>query len=123
ERVTTLRDSGFFGTEPIDLPGGSVRAIDLTAKLLFPIWKLEPGEADITVMKVVVEGTKAGKRTRVTYDLYDAFDPITGIHAMARTTGYAATAAVRMLYKGLFTERGVSPPEVVGLRRPCVEFL
>jgi saccharopine dehydrogenase-like NADP-dependent oxidoreductase len=123
EKMALLRESGFFGTEAIDVGGAKVRPIDLTAKLLFPMWKLEPGEADVTVLKVIVEGLKSGKRTRVTYDLFDTYDTATGVHSMARTTGYTATAAVRMLGRGLFTKKGVFPPELVGLERPCVEFL
>ena len=87
------------------------------------MWKLQPGEADVTVMRVIVEGTKLGKKTRWTYDLFDSYDHETGVHSMARTTGYTATAAVRLLARGLFTDKGVFPPELVGLRRPCVEFL
>lgn len=123
EKMAVLRETGFFGTDPIDVGGVKVRPLDLTAKLLFPMWKLEPGEADVTVLKVIVEGLKAGKRTRVTYDLFDSYDAATGIHSMARTTGYTATAAVRMLGRGLFQKKGVFPPELVGLERPCVEFL
>lgn len=123
EKMAVLRESGFFGTDPVDVAGAKVRPIDLTAKLLFPMWKLEPGEADVTVLKVIVEGLKAGKRTRLTYDLFDTYDASTGIHSMARTTGYTATAAVRMVGRGLFTKKGVYPPEFVGLERPCVEFL
>lgn len=125
EKMAVLRETGFFGTEPVDVgpDGARVRPIDLTAKLLFPMWKLQPGEADVTVMRVIVEGTKLGRKTRWTYDLFDSYDPATQVHSMARTTGYTATAAVRMLAKGLFTDKGVFPPELVGLRRPCVEFL
>ena len=123
EKMAVLRESGFFGSDPIDVGGVKVRPIDLTAKLLFPMWKLEPGEGDVTVLKVVVEGMKAGKPTRVTYDLFDTYDATTGIHSMARTTGYTATAAVRMLAKRLFQRKGVFPPELVGFERPCVEFL
>ena len=126
EKMALLRATGFFGTEPIEVggPGGpKVRPIDLTAKLLFPMWKLQPGEADVTVMRVIVEGTKAGRRTRWTFDLFDSYDAASGIHSMARTTGYTATAAIRLLAKGLFTDKGVFPPELVGLRRPCVDFL
>ena len=119
----SIRDSGFFSTDPIDVGGAKVRPLDVTAKLLFPMWKLEPGEADLTVLKVIVEGLKSGKRTRLTYDLFDRYDPTTGIHSMARTTGYTATSAVRMLAKGLFTKKGVFPPELVGLDRACVDFL
>jgi lysine 6-dehydrogenase len=123
EKMAVLRETGFFGTEPIDVGGASIRPIDLTAKLLFPMWKLEPGEVDVTVMRVIVEGKKAGKSTRVTYDLFDTYDQTTGVHSMARTTGYTATAAVRMLGKGLFAKKGVFPPELVGLEKACVEHL
>lgn len=123
EKMAVLRETGFFRTDPIDVGGVKVRPLDVTAKLLFPMWKLEPGEADITVLKVIVEGTKAGKRTRLTYDLVDAYDPTTGVHSMARTTGYTATAAVRMLARGLFTDKGVFSPELVGQKKPCVDFL
>jgi lysine 6-dehydrogenase len=123
EKMALLRATGFFGTEPIDVGGVKVRPLDVTAKLLFPMWKLQPGEADVTVMRVIVEGTKAGKRTRWTFDLFDTFVNESGVHSMARTTGYTATAAIRMLGKGMFTDKGVFPPELVGLRRPCVDFL
>jgi saccharopine dehydrogenase-like NADP-dependent oxidoreductase len=125
EKMAVLRESGFFGTEPIEVgsEGARIRPVDLTAKLLFPMWKLQPGEADVTVMRVIVEGTRLGKKTRWTYDLFDTYDAESQVHSMARTTGYTATAALRLLAKGLFTDKGVFPPELVGLRRPCVDFL
>jgi saccharopine dehydrogenase-like NADP-dependent oxidoreductase len=123
EKMAVLRETGFFSEEPIDVKGVKVVPRDLTAKLLFPMWKLPPGESDITVMKIIVEGTKAGKKTRVTYDLYDTYDAITGVHSMARTTGYTATAAVRLVAKGLWEQRGVFAPEMLGFKQACVEFL
>jgi saccharopine dehydrogenase-like NADP-dependent oxidoreductase len=123
EKMAVLRESGFFRTDPVDVGGAKVRPIDLTAKLLFPMWKLEPGEADVTVMRVVIEGTKDGKRKRYTYDLLDSYDSQTDVHSMARTTGYTATAAIRLLAQKRFEGAGVFPPELVGLRRPCVEFM
>jgi lysine 6-dehydrogenase len=123
EKMAVLRETGLFSSDPIDVNGVPIRPIDLTAKLLFPMWKMEPGEADVTVMKVIIEGTKAGKRCKVTYDLFDTYDPITNVHSMARTTGYTATAGVRMLAKGLFADKGVFAPELVGFHPKCVEFL
>lgn len=122
EKMAVLRETGFFGQDPIDVGGAKIRPIDLTAKLLFPMWKLEEGDVDVTVLRIVVEGTKAGARTRYTYDLFDALDPATGVHSMARTTGYTATAGVRLLAKGHFADHGVFPPELIGLRAPCVGF-
>lgn len=42
---------------------------------------------------------------------------------MARTTGYTASVAARMLAEGLYNEKGISPPELVGRCDECVEFM
>jgi len=123
EKMRMLRETGFFSQEPVMIGDIPVRPMDLTAKLLFPKWKLEEGETDFTVMKVVVEGMLNGKKTRFTWDLFDRYDPVTGIHSMARTTGYTATMAVRMLAKGLYSHKGVSAPEYLGKDPKIVSFL
>lgn len=122
EKMAVLRETGFFSDQPIEVGGVEVRPVDVTAKLLFPMWKLGPNEADVTVLRVIVEGTKAGKRTRYQYDMIDERDAA-GVTSMARTTGYTATAGVRMIMKGMFRERGVFAPEQLGPRRDCVDFL
>ena len=123
EKMAVLRETGFFSEEEIEVNGVRVSPRALTAKLLFPMWKLPPGEGDITVMKIIVEGKKAGRKTRVTYDLFDTYDAVNGVHSMARTTGYTATAAVRLVAKGMWDQRGVFAPEMLGFKRPCVDFL
>ena len=100
-----------------------VRPLDVTAQLLFPMWKLEPGEGDITVMQIRVEGRKNGQRLRHVYDLCDRFDHDTGVTSMARTTGYTATVALRMVAEGLYTHQGISPPEYLGRQHGCVDYL
>jgi saccharopine dehydrogenase-like NADP-dependent oxidoreductase len=97
--------------------------MDLTAKLLFPKWKLKEGEVDITVMQVMVEGKKDGEKVRYTWDLYDKYDPASRVHSMARTTGYSATVALRMIAEGLYTRKGISVPEFIGMQPECVDFL
>jgi saccharopine dehydrogenase-like NADP-dependent oxidoreductase len=42
---------------------------------------------------------------------------------MARTTGYTATVAARMLATGLYDQTGISPPEFVGRHQECVDFM
>ncbi len=123
EKIAVLRETGFFSQEPVEIHGVRVRPIDLTAKLLFPIWKLQPGEIDITVMQVVVEGEKGGEKVRHTFDLFDRFDVAGNVHSMARTTGYTATAAVRMLAGGLYQRQGIIAPEFIGEEPACVEFM
>jgi lysine 6-dehydrogenase len=123
ERIRLLRDSGFFGSERIAVGGTSVRPVDVAAALLFPLWQMHEGDEDLTVMRIVVEGEKGDVPVRVAYSLADRFDRTTGTSSMARTTGYTATMAVRLLAKGLFQEKGVIPPEVIGRDEACVEFL
>lgn len=123
EKMLVLRETGFFDTTPIEIDGKQVRPIDLTTKLLFPKWKLEPGDVDLTIMKVIVEGEAAGRPVRYTYDLFDRYDAASGIHSMARTTGYTATVMVRLLAAGLYATPGITPPEFVGRDEPCVRFL
>ncbi|MCX6094036.1 MAG: saccharopine dehydrogenase NADP-binding domain-containing protein [Candidatus Bipolaricaulota bacterium] len=123
ERIRLLRDSGFFGADPIDIHGASVRPVDVAAALLFPLWQMHDGDEDVTVMRIVVDGEKGGRPVRVAYALADRFDRTTGTSSMARTTGYTAAMAVRMLAKGLFREAGIIPPEFVGRNEDCVQFL
>lgn len=123
DKMKILRETGFFSQEPVEVNGRQVRPIDVTAKLLFPKWKLKEGEVDITIMKVIVEGKKEKKRVRYIYDLFDTYDPVTRVHSMARTTGYTATVALRMIANGLYTHKGVTVPEFLGKKPECVNFL
>ena len=117
--MRVFRESGFFDTAPLDVGDVSVRPIDLTAKLLFDQWRLQPGEEDFTVMQVIVEGVKAGKRVRYTYDLLDRYDRVTQTTSMARTTGYTATIIARQVLRGQFAQKGICPPEFVGRTPGC----
>ncbi len=121
-KIKFLQDCGFFSTDSVEVKGLSIRPIDLTTRLLFPMWELKD-EEDLTVMMVMVEGLKYGRKMRFTWELSDHFDKTSGIHSMARTTGYTATAAVRLISSGLYTRKGISPPEYIGFEPACVDFM
>lgn len=123
EKIAVLRETGFFSKEEIEIGGARVTPLEFTARILFPKWKLGEGEGDLTVMKVTVKGRKGARETTHTFDLLDRYDPTTRVISMARTTGYTATAAARMLHAGLYDTRGVSAPEFIGKDPRCVEFL
>lgn len=123
EKMRMLRETGFFRKEPVDLPGGRVSPLELTAKLLFHEWRLGEGEEDITVMRVTVEGEKEGRKVRHVFDLLDRYDAATGITSMARATGYTCTAGVRAVARGLYRRPGISPPEFLGREPGCYLFV
>jgi saccharopine dehydrogenase-like NADP-dependent oxidoreductase len=117
--MRVLRETGFFGKEPIDVRGVRVAPIDLTAALLFPMWRFEEGEADVTVLRIEIEGVTGESRRRFVWELVDRYDEATRTTSMARTTGYTATAAVRLLASGAWKRPGIVPPEHLGADARC----
>ena len=110
ERVGFLEECGLLGKDSVRCGGAEVIPIDLLTGVLGPRMGLGP-EGDILAMRVVVEGTKDGKRRRHVFELVDYFDPVKGETAMARTTGFSATCAARLIASGAIKERGVLFPE------------
>jgi len=121
ELMRVFRDTGFLNMTPIQVEGASVRTIDVTASLLSPLWKYKPGEADLTVMRLVISGVEDGKPATYTYDMVDEYDPATGALSMARTTGYTCTAVTRLVLDGGYSQKGICPPEFVGRVDGCWE--
>jgi len=121
EYLRVLRECGFFSYDPVDINGAQVRPIDITAKLLFPKWQLKPGEKDMTVMRITIEGNENGVNKRYTYDLYDEMQD--NVISMARTTGYTCCAAVNILAGEMYSESGVCPPEFLGKNEANFNFI
>jgi saccharopine dehydrogenase-like NADP-dependent oxidoreductase len=123
EYVRVLKESGFFNEEKIDVKGAMVSPLDFTSKILFSEWKLGETEEELTVMKVTVKGeNNNGEIEEVVYNLYDEYCRETETSSMARTTGYTATAAANLFLEGIFTEKGVFPPELVGKHEACFKY-
>jgi saccharopine dehydrogenase-like NADP-dependent oxidoreductase len=114
EYLRVLRAAGFFSYEPVEINGQRVRPVDVTARLLFPQWKLKPGESDLTIMRIEVEGTENGMPKTYTYHLLDRYDAATDTISMARTTGYTCTAVANLVLSGQFDRKGICPPEYIG---------
>lgn len=114
ELMRVMRETGFFSKEEIMVKGVLIRPLDVTAKLLFPKWKLGDEENEFTVMRVIVAGKENGVQKTYTYDLLDRYDAATKTSSMARTTGYTCTGAARLILENKFTRKGVSTPEFVG---------
>ncbi|MCC6769331.1 MAG: saccharopine dehydrogenase NADP-binding domain-containing protein [Bacteroidia bacterium] len=124
ELIKALRDSGFFSQEAMVFKGQTLTPLDFTTGILVKEWKLGATEEEFTVMRISVRGiNKQGKEETIVYDLYDEYNVQTQTSSMARTTGYTATAAAGLLLKGLFTAKGVFPPELVGKHPNCFNFV
>jgi saccharopine dehydrogenase-like NADP-dependent oxidoreductase len=122
ELMRVLRHTGFFSKESLTLQDGTtVRPLDFTAALLFPKWTFGEGEADVTVMRIIAEGTRDARDVRHVWDLVDRYDPAGDVRSMSRTTGYAATSMVALLAGGMVRRPGVFPPELLAEDGALVE--
>lgn len=117
--IIALQQAGFFDTTPLRINEVDISPLDFTTRLLVNEWKLGPGEEEFTIMKVIIKG----EGNTIVYDLLDRYDAATKTTSMARTTGYTCTAAVNLVAKGLFAEKGVFPPELVGRNKVCFDFV
>jgi lysine 6-dehydrogenase len=122
--IKAMKSSGFFDEKPININDSDISPLEFTKKVLFSKWKLEPGEEDVTIMRIVVKGkTENNISKQFQWDLIDNYDHETSIHSMARTTGYAATAALRLIESGVFNKPGMHVPEFVGKDEKSVDFI
>lgn len=124
EYVRVLKDSGFFSEKKIMINETEISPLDFTSKILFNEWKLGETEEELTVMRITLKGeNKKGEIEEVVYNLYDEYCQESQTSSMARTTGYTATSVVNMFLDGLFTEKGVFPPELIGKEEAIFNYV
>ena len=124
EYVRVLKESGFFNKKKILVNGNEISPLDFTSKILFDEWKLGENEEEITIMRVTLKGeNEKGEIEEVVYNLFDEYCPSTQTSSMARTTGYTATAVSNLFLQGLFNDKGVFPPELIGRNEACFNYI
>lgn len=114
--MRVLSDAGFFDTMPVRAGEHLISPRQLTAALLFPQWHYEPGERDLTVLRVEVSGRDGEEQAyQTSWLLVDRPDADSPLSSMARTTGCPAAICARWLAEGRLEEPGIHPPERLGL--------
>jgi lysine 6-dehydrogenase len=99
ERMRIFRDFGFWGEEPVDVKGVSVRPRDLFYKVFGP--KLAAfRDLDQCIVRGVGIGTRAGRRMRFQIDIHDRQCEKTGFTSMERTTGFSIAIHAMAIAEG-----------------------
>ena len=102
ELIKAQKDTGFLGTEPIDVKGTQVTPYDLALKM----WETIPRDRDngpqSSGLKVIVKGERDGRKVVYTADM---------VGRMAPGTGLPASIASLMMDAGDVTVKGVVAPE------------
>ena len=121
--IKVLRETGFFSNDPLLVDGQQVRPIDVTTKLLFPVWELKKDEEDYTMLRVIIKGKENGVDKKITYNLFDRFNKETNTTSMARTTGYTCTAIATLFLNGRVEHKGICPPEYISVDKKNFDFI
>jgi lysine 6-dehydrogenase len=114
DKVKLLKALGFFSPSKINVQGVQVQPRKFTAKILEQ--KLSNKKPkDIVALKTETTGTKDRKTTKQVYTMLDFSDKKRGVTSMARTTAYPASIVAQMLLNKHLKEKGVVPPEKIGM--------
>jgi saccharopine dehydrogenase-like NADP-dependent oxidoreductase len=105
-----LVDLGLLEDEPVWLDGRAVDRKRFLAAAMAPRLQLGPDERDIVILRVDLWGKKAGRPTRVVYQLIDRRDLETGLTAMNRTVGFTASIGAQLIGRGIIDKRGLLSP-------------
>jgi lysine 6-dehydrogenase len=121
ELMRVLKAMGLFSKQPIEVNGQKVVPLEVVSALMFPMWTYQPGEEDLTVMRIINRGTRGGQPVRVHWDILDYYDKTTQATSMSRTTAMPCTIMARMIADGTFRKPGVITPELIGPNTKVVE--
>jgi len=102
ELIKAQKDTGFLGTEPIDINGTQVTPYDLALKMWGTIPEGRDNGPQSSGLKVIVKGERDGRKVVYTADM---------VGRMAPGTGLPASIASLMMDAGDVTVKGVVAPE------------
>ena len=123
QMIQALKAAGFLNQKPVKVKGKEMIPFDFTTEILYNAWKLKPEDEEFTLMKVILKGIENEEPKTIIYDLYDEYNQKEKISSMARTTGYTATAVSDMLLNGVFSKKGMFPPELIGKYPECFHYI
>ncbi|HEU4565323.1 MAG TPA: saccharopine dehydrogenase C-terminal domain-containing protein [Gemmatimonadaceae bacterium] len=107
--MEAIRELGLLELEPVDVKGVKVVPRDAFISIVGPRLRKPKGK-DLVALRVICEGTKGGRPTKIGWELVDRMDEAKGISAMMRTTGYSLSITGQMQAKKVITP-GVHTPD------------
>lgn len=109
--VKALKECGMLDLEPVEFGGVKISPREFLLAMIEPRLRPLEGDTDVCIMMNTVIGTKNGKRTQISYYLWDEADTKNGISSMARVTGFASAIVALFIGRGMITGKGIVAPE------------
>jgi lysine 6-dehydrogenase len=110
--MEAIRELGLLELDPVDVKGTKVVPRDLAVAAMGPRLR-KPKSPDLVALRVVVEGTKAGRPVRHSFELVDRADEARGLSAMMRTTGFSLSITGQLQASGAIAPGVHTPDECV----------
>lgn len=96
-RRIVLRE--FLSDRSLGELGPETRPRDLLGRVLRPLLD-SSDDPDLVVLRVTASGLRGERPATITFDMLDRQDPITGLTAMERSTGFPAALVARFIGEG-----------------------
>lgn len=114
EKIKLIRDLGLLDKEPLS-------SLDLSPwEFMCHFWGERLSffeDRDLVLMRIGVTGRKESARFIHSFEMTEHFDEKRRVTAMGRTTAYTAFAVIKLLVEDRIGEKGVIPPEILGMDR------
>ena len=107
--VKTMLELGLASRKTVEIDGTPVEPRAVFRNVLSRA--LSFNDLDMVLVRVTVDGEKAGQPRTITYEIVDRQDSRTGLSAMMRCTAFPAAIIAHMAASGQITARGVLPQE------------
>jgi len=120
--MEAIRELGLLDLEPVDVKGHPVVPRNAFIATVGPRLH-KPQGRDLVALRVTVEGTKAGKKKRLSWELLDRYDEQRDVSAMERTTGYSLAITGMMQVRKQVTAAGVLTPDEAMPAEPYIAAL
>ena len=105
-----MLEIGLASRKPVQVGGQPVEPRAVFREVLSR--NLSYSDLDLVLVRVIIEGTKSGKSTTLTYEIIDRQATGTSLTAMMRCTAFPAAIIAHMAASGQITARGVKPQEI-----------
>lgn len=105
-----LVDLHLLDEAPVTVDGVAVDRVRFLASVLEPHLRYADHERDVAVLRIEVDGLRAGRRVRAVSQVVDRRDLTTGLTAVSRLTGFTASIGAQMIGAGTIAKRGLLSP-------------
>jgi saccharopine dehydrogenase-like NADP-dependent oxidoreductase len=103
-----LSQLGFLDDQPVAGTGLAPR--EFIRRHLEPRLQYAPGERDMIMLRLELRGTRHERPLAMRWEMVECGDPASGLLAMSRTVGCAASIVAQMILRGEITRPGVGSP-------------